>query len=292
MSREMARKALRKVRELGCSSVHIGGGEPFLNIEALCGILDTTRECGVLLEYVETNCFWARSIETAVTTLEPLRDHGLQTILVSIDPFHSASVPLCRVENAIAACDRIGMRSFPWQTEFIQEIRRLGTETTHSMSEYETVFGTGYALDVIRRYGMTFGGRVVETCYGRLPRHEADAVINMGAPCSRLVETGHFHIDPHGFYIPGLCTGLAIRLEDISMPGESYPILNLLYGGGIAALYNWACSEHGFEANKSGYMNACHICLDIRSFLVHRSCRFFGELAPSGFYNEIASRFK
>ncbi len=291
MSRETAGKVLRVIREMGCRSVHVGGGEPFLDTKALGGVLDTARECGVRVEYVETNCFWARSIEDAVARLEPLLDHGLGTILVSVDPFHSASVPLCRVENAVAACESLGMQSFPWQMEFAPDIRRLGAETTHPMSEFESAFGQGYTLNVMERYGMTFGGRIVETLAGRLPRRPASAVVTTGSPCARLSDTSHFHVDLHGLYIPGLCTGLAIRLEDLSAPGDACRLVNMLCQGGIAALHGWACREHGFEPDPAGYMNACHLCLDIRSFLAHSAGAACPELAPAGFYREIASRF-
>jgi hypothetical protein len=291
MTPETARRALRTIRDMGCRSVHIGGGEPFLDIPALCAVLDAARACEAGIEYVETNAFWARSIEDAAAALTPLQAHGLKTILLSVDPFHSASVPLSCVDNALAACDRLGIHAFTWRMEFAEDIRKLGAEATHSMADYESEFGPGYFTDVMKRYGLVFGGRMAETFAGRMPRRPACELATQPSPCGRLADTNHFHVDLNGLYIPGLCTGLAIRLEDISAPGDAGMLTAMLHEGGITALHTWACDEHNFRPDAAGYVNACHLCLDIRTFLVSRSESVYPELAPADFYRAIASRF-
>ncbi|MHC1745127.1 MAG: hypothetical protein AB9873_19150 [Syntrophobacteraceae bacterium] len=55
-----ARASLETIRSLGCRSIHIGGGEPFLDVTALKRVLEIAREVPVHVEYVETSAAWYR----------------------------------------------------------------------------------------------------------------------------------------------------------------------------------------------------------------------------------------
>lgn len=285
---DVARTLLTRIRALGCRRIHIGGGEPFLDVQGLGRVLDVARDCGVGVEYVETNCFWARTTDQACAVLEELQAHGLGTILVSIDPFHNAAVPFRNVETAIAACGRVGMGVFPWQAEFEPDVRRFPTDATHGITEYIREFGADYPAQAFRRYGLTFGGRAARTFADSFLRKPVSHVLQSTLPCARLADTHHFHVDLHGGYVPGLCTGLSIAVADLGSPLERYPLLNLLYRGGVGALYAWACERHGFGADAGGYVNACHLCLEVRAHLAARAGAELPELAPAGFYSLLA----
>jgi len=90
---DTAEKNLRAIRSLGCRSVHIGGGEPLLRPDKLGSVLEVASEVGVSVEYVETNSSWFQDIESAKALLARLRPKGLQTLLVSISPFHNLIRP-------------------------------------------------------------------------------------------------------------------------------------------------------------------------------------------------------
>ena len=42
---------------MGCPSVHIGGGEPLLRPDKLQAVLEAASDCGVGIDYVETNSY-------------------------------------------------------------------------------------------------------------------------------------------------------------------------------------------------------------------------------------------
>ncbi|MGD8504018.1 MAG: radical SAM protein, partial [Syntrophobacterales bacterium] len=58
IDRETLGKILQKIKSLGCNSIHVGGGEPFLNPDGLKMVVEVVRSHGVHLEYVETNSSW------------------------------------------------------------------------------------------------------------------------------------------------------------------------------------------------------------------------------------------
>jgi len=88
-----AEKSLKTLRMLGCRSVHIGGGEPLLRPEKLAAVLEIADALGVSAEYVETNSSWFKELDSATARLRRLHNQGLNTLLVSISPFHNELIP-------------------------------------------------------------------------------------------------------------------------------------------------------------------------------------------------------
>jgi MoaA/NifB/PqqE/SkfB family radical SAM enzyme len=99
---ETAEANLRVVRDLGCYSVHIGGGEPLLRPDKLEQVFDVAAKVGVRIDYVETNSSWYKDPHSARQTLKRLKRHGLKTLLVSISPFHNEFIPFSRVKPEIS----------------------------------------------------------------------------------------------------------------------------------------------------------------------------------------------
>ena len=92
ISAETARVNLETVRELGCRTVHIGGGEPLLKTDGVASVLEVANQVGVHIDYVETNSSWYRNYDAACAVLEELSDRGLSTLLISISPFHNEHI--------------------------------------------------------------------------------------------------------------------------------------------------------------------------------------------------------
>ena len=126
----------RAVRRLGCRSLHVGGGEPFLNPDGLLAALDAMAREGVAVEYVETNSSWYREHGRAVDLLREVRKRGCDTLLISIDPFHNQFIPFARVKGAMAACREAGLQVFPWQMEYFAEVDAFDDSVTHGLDEY------------------------------------------------------------------------------------------------------------------------------------------------------------
>lgn len=108
---DAAKEWLAQARALdGIYGVCFIGGEPFLRVDALRCLAKVCRDLGLPFSVV-TNCFWARTVEAAYEMLRPLRDDGLTTVTMSTDQFHEPFVAVERIDYALEACNRLGVRS-------------------------------------------------------------------------------------------------------------------------------------------------------------------------------------
>lgn len=286
---ETAEKNLSKIKELDCFSIHVGGGEPFLNPGGLEMVLDMASSVGVRVEYVETNSSWFKDRDSACSILSSLREKGLSTLLVSISPFHNEHIPFWKVKGVMQACEAVGIGVFPWISDFFQEINALGDKTTHSLAEYETSYGPDYLRRLPARYWIHFGGRAVKTFVDVLGMRPFEEILASGRRgCDELLDVSHFHLDLFGNYIPGLCSGLAIERDDLGHPlgPKKYPLICTLFQKGVTGLYDLATEKYGFKPAQ-GYMSKCHLCLDIRKYLALDIKIDSRELRPLEFYKNI-----
>jgi len=285
----MAARMLEIIGQMGCRSVHIGGGEPFLNPGGLIDTLGAAAECGISIDYVETNSSWYRDENHGITLLSRLRRAGLNTLLISMSPFHNEHIPFYKVKGVIAACRETGVGVFPWITEFYPEIDTFDERTSHHLEEYQAVFGNDYLDRIPSRYWIHFGGRALDTFSNSFPGFSSEDICSRNATgCSELRDTSHFHMDLFGNYVPGLCSGLAIQADHLPGPlsHSEYPMLSLLYSEGIGGLYSMARHRFNFASNGS-YISKCHLCLDIRRHMVIDYGVETKELQPLDFYRNV-----
>jgi hypothetical protein len=279
----------RTVKSLGCSAVHIGGGEPLLRPEELGAVLKAARRAGVSIDYVETNCSWFKDREAADVLFAGLRPKGLHTLLVSISPFHNEHIPFARTQGVMDAARTAGVGVFPWVADFIPDLNAFDSARPHSLSEYEERFGKGYLRGIPDRYWIHMGGRALETFRPVLRTKTLEHILRENTTgCSReLTDTSHFHLDLFGNYIPGLCSGLAIARDDLgkALAEDKYPLLNMLYVKGVSGLLDFSAREYGFEPRSTGYINKCDLCTEIRFFLAHGGYDRSPELSPPEFYS-------
>ena len=285
---EAAEKIFEKIRFLGCHSVHIGGGEPLLRPNKIGTIIKVASELGISVEYVETNSSWFKDIDSAKALLGRLFQQGLQTLLVSISPFHNEQIPFSRVQGVIKAAKQAGVGIFPWITDFISDLSQFDPTKPHSVDEYRQIYGDNYLEQIMQRYWIHLGGRALET-YRQLLGHKTfDQIIreSTGNCSHELSDTSHFHIDLFGNYIPGLCSGLSIAIDDLGKPlaNETYPILTSLYHNGIRGLIKFAEDTAGFHPQRNLYINKCDLCTEVRSFLIQNDYHDSNELGPVEFY--------
>ena len=290
LAHDLAKRICGTIRDLGCTSVHIGGGEPLLRPQKLMGVLAAARDSRLGIDYVETNSAWFTESGKAEEILQDLQSVGVHTLLISISPFHNASIPFTRVKGVISACHKTGMQIFPWVNEFVRDLDRLDSHKTHAMPEFEAKFGPDYLKRIPDRYWIHLGGRALKTFAPILtPKNVSETLKNSPWSCARaLSDTSHFHIDLYGNYIPGLCAGLAIDMQDLgqALPSGKYPLLDVLTATGIRGLYKLSTEIHGYQPGKTGFVNHCDLCTDIRTFLLHQTDGHFPELAPLEFYAE------
>jgi len=279
---------LNKIREMGCNSIHIGGGEPFLNFPALKKIIKCSTDTGVGIDYIETNSSWYANSGSAKEKLGQLLDLGVPALLVSISPFHNEYIPFEKVKGVIEACKDAGIAIIPWDEGFWSDLGALTPQRPHPFSDYEEKFGSHYLKDVLNRYWIHPGGRALNTFASILPQIPLDAILASSAGCEDLADSSHFHIDFEGRYIPGLCSGLAIEFDALGSPldQKNYPIINMLYTEGVNKFFLWAKTNHNFKP-AAIYTSKCHLCTDIRKHLVNKCKVNSRELAPKTFYEQI-----
>ena len=251
----------------GCRSVHIGGGEPFLNFEGLLSLVRILTNAGVRVEYIETNAYWASDKERCKKYLKELLRAGADTLCISLDPFHAEYVPLELPVSLARSCQSAGFGYFLWQERYLPMMARLDRRKVHSRAEMEELISPGYILETAKSYGLHLGGRALSIEAEFSENKPVSAVINNN-PCRSLVSGGHFHVDMFGRYIPPGCTGIAIPLDEAvnGIPDGKYPVYEALLSGGIGALMEYA-TEKGFSADEKGYPSTCALCFNIRHWL-------------------------
>ena len=289
IDKDSAEEICRTLRKGGCRSVHIGGGEPFLDFEGLLVMVKKLREARITLEYIETNAYWAidesgRHNEAirkkAREKLEALLDMGPVTLCISVDPYHAEYIPYGAPLVLAELCEKTGADFFLWKQEFLPLLSRLDPAKAHSRAEMEKNISPTYIYKTARSYGIGYGGRAVniEREFGTLRPVEDFAYDN--TPCCNLLSTGHFHTDMNCFFIPPRCTGIRIPLAEAinGIPEGKYQVFEALITGGISSLWKLALNygfTPGHGAQPKDYPSKCNLCFHIRHFLSQNN---FSEL--------------
>jgi hypothetical protein len=222
------------LRDGGCRSAHIGGGEPFLDFEGLLTLVRTVTGAGIAVEYIETNAHWAADRQQAVSRLAELKHAGADTLCISSDSYHTEYIPPGLPLSLAEICRDTGFGHFLWQT------------------------GRG---------SLRFGGRALSIEAEHSPRKPVADIVS-AQPCRGLLSGGHFHVDLYGSFIPPGCTGIAIPLEEAvrGIPEGKYPAFEALLSGGPAGLLRYA-QALGFTPDPGGYPSGCAFCFRIRHWL-------------------------
>jgi hypothetical protein len=292
ISAEMTTRTLSALaRERSLREIHIGGGEPCLDLERLAELVRHTTQSGLPLAYVETNAFWCSDREATLAGMRRLHDAGLSGLLVSVSMFHNEFVPFGSMQNAVEVAREV---FGPWGVivylpHLYELLARLPGDGKRSLEEFCRL--TGMALDseqLPRLYGVIPGGRAARAlrhCYASRP-----AAAFAGRSCAdRLLDTSHFHIDSAGDLFTGLCAGLSpASVEDLhpEMTPESHPLFLTLVAEGPFGLMTLAARRHGYEERRDGYVSPCDLCLDVRRHLWREGS--YSELRPACFYEDEA----
>jgi hypothetical protein len=255
------------LREGGCRSVHIGGGEPFLDFDGLIELVQTLTNAGIRVEYVETNAYWATDDQQIKQRLRSLLSAGADTLCISLDPFHAEYVPVKLPLYLAEICQRTNYGYFLWQEKYLPALSRLDPNKAYSRAELERLISSDYVLKTAQSYGLSLGGRAINIEAEYTALKPVDSITD-SRPCRRLLSSDHFHVDLNGKFIPPGCTGIAISLEDAvrGIPDGKYPVFEALLSGGTVELLRYA-QTRGFVENPGGYTSSCALCFHIRHWL-------------------------
>lgn len=286
VSAEMAERLAAILEEAGTSSVHIGGGEPFMNFRALCTLIEALNRHGVGVDYIETNAFWCSDEDFVRERLERLKALGVTTIMVSVDPFHIEYVPLERPIRLCQLMNECGFDYFIWQERYLRKMIRFDRTKTYTKEELQKALGKRYITDTASEYGLGMNGRALAIA-GEIYESRPVEELAISSPCSSLLDVCHCHLDLYGNIVPSGCPGLAADARDYleeTIPAEKYPVMARLLSGGTKALYEYAL-EKGFVPAEEGYPTRCAFCYAMREFLNRAAPS--ADLAPDCFYKSM-----
>lgn len=263
---------------------HIGGGEPFVDLDLLERAVVGMSARGLRLEYVETNAAWAKDSEQVRTVLERMALAGLGCLLISASPFHAEHIPLRRTLMVMEAADKLlPDGAFIWIPEFLQELA-VALPDGGKLDLERRLMDHQSAQELVARYGLVPRGRTARLLFDYGPQMPWQQAASERSCAGTLSDTSHFHVDLEGRYVPGLCAGLVLPIE--AVPGEvklrHYPVLEALVRRGVAGLVELA-RVHGF-APAARYSGPCDLCGHARAYLA--ALGGFEELGPSGYYDE------
>jgi hypothetical protein len=248
------------------------------------------NELGIPSLFVETNCFWARSDRETREKLAALRELGLIGIMISVNPFYLEHVPFERSQRAIRIAQEVfGNNVAVYQLEYYRLFTRLGIDGCLSIPEFLDIAGGG---EFARNTEFFLSGRAPYALesFDLFPRQPAAALCTHS--CSpAFLRSWHNHFDNYGNYIPGYCGGLSLgdyrRLDELLTEGielDDYPVLSYIVADNFEGLLGFA-REQGYREHSSGYLSKCHLCSDIRKFLVEVG--EYPELSPREFYAQL-----
>ena len=268
MTDETAKDICQILQKANFKSVHIGGGEVFLDFNSLTKLVEIVLDSGLTITRVETNGFWAANEERAIDYIRNLKLMGVDGLQVSLDPFHMQYIPIALPLRLAELCK---LENFPCYLHKEKYARYFLSEfdptKTHSLEELEQKISKDFVKELIRSYGIIPSGRAValEHKYGELrPVKELAGC----KPCKALLSSGNYRIDVYKKLVPMGCTGIALPLQEAieGIPEGKYPVFETLFNGGTIVLLEYA-QKLGFVPLADGYTSECAMCFHTRHWL-------------------------
>jgi hypothetical protein len=268
--------------------LHFSGGEPFLNFKLLLEAVEIAEFLKIPSTFVETNCFWCKSDEQTFDWLLALREKGLKGILISVNPFYAEYVPFERTDRCIRISQEVfGQNVMVYQMEYYRLFKQLGITGRLPIDDYLKLAGEQSLSDRVELFLM---GRAAETLKDLYPAYPAERFFS--ATCQPdFLRAWHNHFDNYGNFMPGYCGGISLgswfELDQLFEEGidlQNRPVLKCLVKEDMQGLFNFA-SNAGYHDLTEGYVSKCHLCLDIRKFLVSNGD--YPELQPAEFYDQL-----
>jgi len=264
-------RVLKQARELGCVEwIYFEGGEPCMFYPLMLEGARRARAMGFEVGVV-TNAYFATSEDDARLWLQPLADLGIGDLSISDDAYHYGEAEDTPPKRALACARELSM---PVGSICIEEPFVTGG------GEQDHAAGAGERGAPIVGGDVVFRGRAVEKLIGNLPRQTWRSFAE--CPHEDLRSPARVHLDCYGNVqlCQGICMGNVWETDLARIVGgydpDAHPICGPLLKGGPAAL------AESYQLNRSeGYVDACHLCYDMRIRLLDRFPRL---LAPRQVY--------
>ena len=161
--------AVRVIRELAdmyeMQSVMTFGGEPLLYPEVTCAIHRAAKEAGIPKRQIITNGFFSRDETRIREVAQALADAGVNDVLISVDAFHQATIPLEPVRCFALAVKAAGIGKARFSPAWVvnegfdcpenartREILASLADIGLPVHEGNDIFMAGNAIDHLSRY--------------------------------------------------------------------------------------------------------------------------------------------
>jgi MoaA/NifB/PqqE/SkfB family radical SAM enzyme len=261
MTFKQVQELLKEGKKLGTVEwVWFEGGEPFLYYPVMVKGIKEARALGFKVGAL-SNAYWATCLEDALEWLSPLAELGIADLGLSSDPYHGEDLEAERVKNGVEAATKLGIP--------------VGILATAKLPQKLAGLPGGVSE-------LMYRGRAAKKLLEGAPR-KSWTEFNK-CPHENLASPERVHVDPLGYV--HVCQGLSIgnawqrSFSEIiqSYDASSHLILKSLVEGGPAALVK----EFSIPCEQT-YVDACHLCYDVRLQL---RARFPEMLAPGQMYGE------
>jgi len=174
-----------------------------------------------------------------------------------------------------------------YQLEYYHLFKKLGITGRLSIDKYLKLIREE---SISNRVELFLMGRAAERLKELYPGYPAKRVFN--TPCQPgFLRSWHNHFDNYGNFMPGYCGGISLGswfdLDGLLKAGidlKNRPVLNYLVKKDMQGLFKFAL-DSGYHELNEGYVSKCHLCLDVRKYLV--SIGDYVELQPREFYEQL-----
>ena len=245
------------------------GGESFLFYPLLLESVRSASRKGFKTA-IETNTYWATTVEDAKLWLKPLQDAGLSFLEVSDDAFHHGEDISNSAKRAKAAAEELGMK-----------VNSICIEKPKVSDSDKQTKGKPIYLG-----GPKLRGRAVEKLTEGLPTQSWKNFKE--CPFEDLRDPGRVHVDAYGNV--HLCQGISMGnmwdtpLSELvrNYDPDTHPISHPLLDGGPSQLVRAYNLYH-----KDEYVDACHLCSDMCLSLIDTYPEFLTPKQVYGLDNEV-----
>ena len=267
LSPETAERICVLLRGKGIRSLHISGGEPFLDFDKMVDVIKVIRKTGISIEYVETNAFWAEDERRVKEYLRILEQAGADRLLISLDPFHAEYVPIGLPLRLVEICENVNFKYILWKREFKTMLADVNQNKIHSRIELEQLISPQYILETAKMYGLDKAGRAFNILNEYTTLKPVNEIVAKSHSCRNLLKVGALHVDLYERYLVTGCPDISLPLIEAieGIPKGRYSVFEALSSNGAAGLLKYA-QGLGFEPDTE-YSSSCALCFNIRLWL-------------------------
>ena len=177
-------QAIQELAEMyDMQSVMTFGGEPLLYPAVTCAIHRAAKECGIPKRQLITNGFFSREEARIREVAQALADAGVNDLLISVDGFHQATIPLEVVRSFALAVKAAGIEKVRFSPAWVVNENFDCEENTRTRAVLAALADTG--IPVGEGNDIFLAGNAIDN----LSHYYPPAALNMADCCGSMPYT-------------------------------------------------------------------------------------------------------